>query len=557
MLALGLFAIIALTVMNVFSLYDIRDRMTEGEEERQFQLAEELVRDVRQQIYTPFSGLREIELEPVEYFINSSGQFPPQLKEGIINASKNPLFDGIYFTPESIDPCQEGASIYGFNYSNNELELTSEYPSILCDGLVLARTKARIELNSFNYRWNNNVEFDAHRTMNIGFINLEENRVIGYLTITLNKDQIVNGLISPLMNEYFSADTAGGTVLWLHDWLNNEVLATNNNAIEYDIDLVDQRRVRFGTSMFSEWNIKVAFLDNSIATMYNATLVKNLIILGFAFLFLIGALLFMFFTAQRERALSLRQAGFLANVTHELKTPLAVMQAAGENISDGRVTDPIRLQKYGDHIYSEAIRLKKMIDKLLDVAKSDSGQALINAAPVDANELLRFFVSENRAYIEAKGFNLDLKLSDSRPLIMADKDNLENILSNLTENALKYSSDNKNILFSVVTNQKEIIINISDTGIGIPKKHHKNIFKKFYRVEDSLKAKTKGHGLGLSIVKNLVELNGGDVTLKSEVNIGTTFRLRFPVLIPNEKTLNNQKNRITSTSITENNEYAQ
>ena len=554
LLGLGIIAIIALTGMNVYSLYDIRDKMTQSEEERQLALLDEVIRDVRREVYAPFSGLHQIELDPVEYYISESGKFPPQLQEKVASASESPLFDGIYYTPADIDPCQDSTEVYAYNYSSKELQSTRDYPSTLCDGVGLARTKARIELNSFNYRWNNNIEFDAHRTMNIGFINLRENRVIGYLTTTLNKDYVVNDLIEPLMLKYFNPDTTGNTVLWLHDWANDEVLATNNPDVAYNIDLVDNRK-RFGTSMFETWNIKIAFLDNPVATMYNATLIKNLIVLGFTVLFLAGALLFMFFTAQRERALSQRQAGFLANVTHELKTPLAVMQAAGENISDGRVTDPERLKKYGDHIYGEAVRLKKMIEKLLDVAKSDSGNVLLNATAVNLNTEIKRFVSENRSFIEQKGFTIKMKLTDIQTLVMLDTDHFENVLSNLTENAIKYSAENKTITYVTSASDKEVTVKVMDTGIGIPKKHQKNVFKKFYRVEDSLKARTKGHGLGLSIVKNLVELNGGKISVQSEVGIGTSFTLKFPILVKDEYPLKDNLNSSTTT-ITEKNEYA-
>ncbi len=556
LLGLGFAAVIALTGMNVYSLYDIRDKMTMGVEERQIALVEDLIQDVRREIYSPFTGLNKIELEPVEYSISESGQFPPQLQEKIEKAAASPLFTGIYYTPADIDPCSIDSKIYAYNYTDHLLEHTSNYPTILCDGVGLARTKARIELNSFNYRWNNNIEFDAHRTMNIGFINLKENRVIGYLTTTLDKDYIVNDLIQPLMTRYFSPDSAGGAVLWLHDWANDVVLATNDPSVQYDFEIVDKRQ-RFGTSMFENWNIKVAFMDNPLATAYNDTLVKNLVVLGFAVLFLVGALLFMFYTAQRERALALRQAGFLANVTHELKTPLAVMQAAGENISDGRVKDTARLKQYGDHIYSEAIRLRKMIEKLLDVAKTDSGQTLIQATPVNVNEALKAFVAENREYIESKGFNVGLKLTASPALVMLDRDHFENVISNLTENAIKYSKENKNILYTSSSSEKEVTINVSDTGIGIPRKHIRNIFKKFYRVEDTLVAKTKGHGLGLSIVRNLIQLNGGKIDVQSEVGIGTTFSLKFPILVKEEHSLTSKpENNAESATVIDPKEYA-
>ena len=243
--------------------------------------------------------------------LKKTGQFPPQLQEKLLLASQSSIYDGLYYTPVNVDPCVENSQIYAFDYFTNQLELTNIYPTTICDGVGLARTKARIELNSFDYRWNFNIEFDAHRTMNISFINIDENKIIGYFTTTLNKDYIVNDLINPLMLKYFNPDSVSGTVLWLHDWANEKVLTSNDPTKSFDMNEVDNKK-RFLGSMFDTWNLKIAFTDNAISTAYNATLIKNLVVLGFAVLFLMGALLFMFYTAQRERELAQRQAGFLA-----------------------------------------------------------------------------------------------------------------------------------------------------------------------------------------------------------------------------------------------------
>ncbi len=542
LLGLALLAVIALTGMNVYSLYDIRERIIETEEERQLDLLDELVSEVRREFYDQFEGLGKLELEPTENTIVNHGKFPPQVQKLIVKASQNQVFDGIYYTPEGVDPCVDDTSVYAYNYSNETMVYTSAYPTTLCDGVGLVRTKARIELNSLDYRWNNNVEFDAHRTMNIGFINIQENRIIGYLTVTLNKNYIVNDLIGPLLTEYFDPVDNPGTVLWLRDWANNEILASNNPSVNYDREIINARRGFIYGNMLENWVIQIAFLDNPVGNIYNESLFKNLIVLGVAMLLLVGALVFMFYTAQRERALSQRQAGFLANVTHELKTPLAVMQAAGENISDGRVTETARLKQYGDHIYNESIRLRRMIEKLLDVAKSDSGQTLIKASPANLLELVRDYIKENRPYIESKGFTLSFNYNSDPTLVMIDRDHFETIISNLTENAIKYSADQKAIKVSLKTEKQHVILKVADTGVGIPRKHLKNIFKKFYRVEDSLNAKTKGHGLGLSIVRNLVQLNGGSIHVTSEVGRGTVFTIKFPIFIREKQTQGPSKN---------------
>ncbi|MEO1022354.1 MAG: ATP-binding protein [Bacteroidota bacterium] len=529
LLAAGLVAILALTSMNILSLYDLRDKMVEDEGDRQTDLLEDITRLVREEMYSPFRGLYKLELEPIEKSIAETGHFPDRVREVMEEASQNPMFDGIYYTPEGTDPCDEGIQIYQYSKELHSLTLVNNYPNTLCDGVGLIRTKARIQVHDFDYRWNLIVEFDTHRSMNLGLINLNESKVIGYLTFKLNQDYIINEMIGARIQDFFPPSEESGVVVWLHDWVKDEVLATNDPTIEYNRELVDYRQ-RF-SGYFSNWNIKIAFLSSPAFTMYNASLTKNLIVLGVAGVFLFGALLFMFYTAQRERALSQRQANFLANVTHELKTPLAVMQAAGENISDGRVTEPNRLKSYGAHIYSESVRLREMIEKLLDVAKTDAGQSLIESAPHYLNDIVGRFIDQNTSYFESKGFEVAYTNSAKDSLIMVDQNSVETVLNNLATNAVKYSDKEKFVGFTIGERRDFVYVSVTDKGIGIPKKDLKNIFKKFYRVGDPLSNHIKGHGLGLSIVRSLVKLNGGSIKVRSEEGMGSTFTIFFPKLI--------------------------
>jgi len=207
------------------------------------------------------------------------------------------------------------------------------------------------------------------------------------------------------------------------------------------------------------------------------------------------------------------------------------MQAAGENLADGRVTEGARLKNYGDHIYNESVRLKKMIEKLLDAAKVDSGQVTTEQAPHFLHELVAEFFEANKMYIENQGFKISFSHDDNLPYVMVDADHVETVLNNLVENAMKYSRDQKVIDISVTANGNFVKLSVSDKGTGIPKQSMRYIFDKFYRVEDSLTAQTKGHGLGLSIVKNMVEMNGGKIDVKSQYGKGSTFTVKFPILM--------------------------
>jgi len=281
--------------------------------------------------------------------------------------------------------------------------------------------------------------------------------------------------------------------------------------------------------LLNNWNLKAAFTANPDIAASRASLTRNLFVLAGAMLLLLGAFVFMFFTAQRERSLAQRQALFLANVTHELKTPLAVISAAGENLSDGRVTDPVRLKSYGTHIFNESLRLRTMIDRLLDVARSNTKNVRIRKTQTHLPDFLQDYLKKKKSYLESHDVILHLDIDEKAPEIEVDQSDLQSILDNLIDNAVKYSPEGKFIEIRTSSNSERASLMVKDKGVGIPKEFQKYIFDKFFRVEDALTAQTKGHGLGLSIVKDLTVRNGGTVSVSSSPGKGSVFTIRFPV----------------------------
>ncbi len=527
---IAILAVIALTVMNIYSLYALRDSTIEAaKENRKFQL-EEYTNTVRHRFYLPLLEIRKLDMTDLEDTWVASGNFPIHFQYVLFEALQDSLFTDIYYTPDYLNGCyRPDDPIYEFNESAGVFTVAQDTPKEVCDGFGISKSRMNT-ISLDEYRWNNKVAFDAHRSMTLALINLEERVLIGHITFLINQDYLLNNILKPNLVSKFGETEHSGMVVWLRDWMQDEVLLSSNDKYAFSREKVDMRQ-RF-PDLLDNWVLQASFLESPAVAATNASLFRNLIVLGFAVFVLFGAIMFIFINAQREREFAERQAGFLANVTHELKTPLAVMQAAGENISDGRVTDSDRLKDYGGHIYDEAIRLKKMIDKLLDVAKADSGQTKVKQAPQQLEKLIGRYIDKNRSFIENKGFTLHFSHEDHLPIVMMDSEHLETILNNLIENSIKYSNDTKEIRIDLFSNDKtEVSFSVEDKGQGIPKRAQKKIFDKFYRVEDSMIAKTKGHGLGLSIVKNMVELNGGTISVKSEPNKGSVFILTFPALI--------------------------
>lgn len=539
LLAAGIVAILGLTGMNVYSLYALRDQTIDSQKENKKLQVTEFADKARNRFKKPFDGLGSKDIKKLEDTFQNTGQFPEEVLEILDKAASDSIYRGIYYIPANTSNCQQQEHFLKYNPNENRFIKARGDAEIICDGMGMARTRMRVLMEEYNF--NNKIIFDTHRSMTIALVNLTDSSVVGYLTMPTNLEYLTHHYLQPMLEKKFGSEQNSGITVWLRDWTKEKTIASSDPTAKYD-----RQRVQFSQKfpdLFDDWYLAVAFTTDPTVVASNKSLVKNLVVLGAAFFLLLGALVFMFITAQRERELAQRQAGFLANVTHELKTPLAVMQAAGENLADGRVDNKKRLQAYGSHIYTESIRLRKMIEKLLDVAKADANQSLIEPKPVYVNNILKKYLEEHADYIRSKGFTLQTSISENIQLTMIDVDSFETIVGNLIENAIKYSENEKFIRISLKQQGRQLILKVTDHGVGIAKKSLKHIFEKFYRAEDVLTANTKGHGLGLSIVKNLVELNGGNITVTSEEKKGSCFTIMFPVL---EETDTRQERHSTS-----------
>jgi signal transduction histidine kinase len=535
-LGIGIVAVLALTTLNIYSLYALRQTTIESAKDNKKNQLEEFTYQVRDRFSSPFTSIVKLNTEQLQETWNTSGNFPNRYNEVLSDALKDSLFTDIYFIPTNQGACHRDSDpVYKFDPESRVFVIENEVPQIVCDGFSLAISRTQVALNE--YKWNNRVTFDAHRSMTLSLINLKEKAVVGHINLLIDRDYMVNSFFETELQKQFGPTDKSGIVVWLRDWMQDEILTSSDNRYAYNRDIYDiDFRQRF-PNLLDNWILQATFLESPTVAASNASLTRNLIVLGFAVFALFGALVFMFINAQRERELAQRQAGFLANITHELKTPLAVMQAAGENISDGRVTDGNRLRSYGDHIYEEAVRLRKMIEKLLDVARVDAGQNVVELAPFHLDEIAGKVFNSSKELLEPKGFRLEFHKDEKLPLVMVDADHVETILNNLVENAAKYSFQEKFIRIDVRNKNGAVGVSVTDKGDGIPKKSQKLIFDKFYRVEGDLTVKTKGHGLGLAIVKNLVEMNGGKISVDSTPGKGSTFTITFPALLKNVETL--------------------
>lgn len=236
------------------------------------------------------------------------------------------------------------------------------------------------------------------------------------------------------------------------------------------------------------------------------------------------------------RRLERMRSEFVANVSHELKTPIASVQGFSETLLSGALDDRETARSFIQIIYHESERLNRLVGDLLDLSKIESKRSPLQLSAVDLNQVIDNSLQMVDTVAENKKIKLVKKLSE--PIYLeADEDRLQQILMNLLSNGINYTPEGGTVTISAEVDneheqdeQEQIRIVVTDTGIGIPSEDLPRIFERFYRVDKARSRSSGGTGLGLSIVKHLVELHHGMIRVESQVGIGTQFTIILPII---------------------------
>jgi len=223
------------------------------------------------------------------------------------------------------------------------------------------------------------------------------------------------------------------------------------------------------------------------------------------------------------------KTSFVSNVTHELKTPIAVIKLAVETIELGRFRGDAERDKYLRTITRESDRLAQLVDNILDFSRLEAGQRTLHRSPLDVRDVVHGAMDGFRLRLEDAGFHYEVDLPESVPMVLGDGRALQHCLLNLLDNAVKYSRDRKDLKVAVASQNGQVSLSVSDKGIGIPPEEKERIFEKFARVETGLVHDVKGAGLGLSLVDMLVRAHHGRVEVTSTPGEGSTFTILLPV----------------------------
>jgi signal transduction histidine kinase len=227
---------------------------------------------------------------------------------------------------------------------------------------------------------------------------------------------------------------------------------------------------------------------------------------------------------------------FVAAVSHELRTPLAVVRSAADNLADGLVHDDEQVRKYGELVRNEGRRLTEMVEQILEYSGIHSGQRTFTPAPIRVDALIDSVLRASDTLIDAAQIAVDVDIPADLPAVNGDEAALCRVFQNLVGNAIKYGVDGRWIGITARRAGRElglatnnvVRISVSDRGIGIAPADHDRIFEPFYRAADVVAAQVQGAGLGLSLVRRIVDAHGGRITVKSSKAAGSEFTVYLP-----------------------------
>jgi signal transduction histidine kinase len=248
-------------------------------------------------------------------------------------------------------------------------------------------------------------------------------------------------------------------------------------------------------------------------------------------LVLAGGIALTYRNVTKEMALARLKSDFVSNVSHELRTPLSLIRLYAETLEMGRLTSPEKHQEYYRIIRKESERLTALINNILDFSRIEAGRKEYDFRETDMSELVHNTLDSYRYQLEQSGFQFEEKI-DEVPPMRVDREAMARSLLNLVNNALKYSQDRKYIGVNLYRDNGSVKLEVVDQGIGIPHQEQQKIFEKFYRVGDPLVHNTKGSGLGLSLVRHIVQAHGGEVAVDSAPGQGSKFTIVLPVKTP-------------------------
>ena len=326
----------------------------------------------------------------------------------------------------------------------------------------------------------------------------------------------------PALVERVKASPSSTLSLAVYDQSRKEIFETAGSRVEFDA------RMPFGR-IFPYWQIAIGLSHTTVGALARQNFERSLIATVILAVVLALSITLTLRAASKEMRLAEAKANFASNVSHELKTPLALIRLFAETLELGRVTSEKQIRRYYRIINTESQRLTHLIDNILDFSRMEAGRKEYRFTRASISDLVQSVLITYEYQVKNAGFELSSHLAQDLPDARVDPDAMSQAVLNLLDNAVKYSDENKRIAVRVDGRDGQIAIEVADQGMGIPQTEHRKIFEKFYRVSTGLVHTIKGSGLGLALVWHIVKAHGGRVEVDSTPGRGSRFTILLPV----------------------------
>ena len=309
------------------------------------------------------------------------------------------------------------------------------------------------------------------------------------------------------------------------------VIDSTQNRSVYTIDNSNQTEIQQQKNLWliPDYSLGIALKGKTVEELAKDRTYTNLmLVISLSVLMLVVAW-FGFKNIKREVELAQIKSDFVSNVSHELRTPLALINMFAETLTMGRVKTEEKRNEYYGIIQQETERLSKIVNKILSFSKLEADKWKFSFLKTDLNSVAEKVYDSYKFHLQQNEFEFMLELFNGKLEVDLDAEAVSELLINLIDNAVKYSEDKKRIIVRTGRIDKEVFIEVQDFGTGISNEDQTRIFEKFYRASNGNVHNTKGTGLGLTLVKHIIDAHKGKIELNSKLGEGSVFRIRLPL----------------------------
>lgn len=443
-------------------------------------------------------------------------QNDPQKTDSVIESliHRNLALKAVFFASDTNIGKYYADSAFSFE-SNNEKDFIIH---------TLGNNKAEIQklLKYFDvgYRQIHPVETDLKRTTLLLFALVSPENKNNICGLFVDSEAFIKENLGPK----FQYMAQGKFFISAFNKKTSEPVFTNDLLDEDDHKI----RIKEALWLFESYEIGIQLDGDPIEEMVNERRKNNIIIIVLMDLVLLIGAWFVYRNVRNEIKLAQIKSDFVSNVSHEIKTPLALINMYSETLEMGRITSEEKKIEYYKTINKEARRLSRMVNKILSFSKIENGKREYIFTPTDLNEIVGKVISTYQHHFKNSNFVCELNLAENLPLINVDEEAIIDALNNLIDNAIKYSANIKLIEINTGIKAERVYVEVKDSGIGIKEKDQTLIFDKFYRVtHGDLAHHAKGSGIGLNIVKHIIDSHNGEIKIQSSYGNGSSFTLFF------------------------------